>query len=268
MENKVILSVYEKALDGMNIETVFDIVNLYGNKDIDGIELNSNNLKKIKKCATLCKKNGLLFRCHFPLVKLTESKIIKHLNGVSNIAKELRYDINIVVHTLADEGSMIDNITQSQKYFEKILAYVEKYKLHVIISAENLNFIGGIRRINVKEIDEILKINDNLKFTYDIGHDLYDNKNPSVLSSLQKERINNVHIHSVIKNEDHHVIQENSKDLDEIMKAIKQLKDIGYTGPIVLEYAIKYLEGKRTEEKVINFVKSFYFFKNKVLKSV
>ena len=44
MENKVILSVYEKALDGMNIETVFDIVNLYGNKDIDGIELNSNNL--------------------------------------------------------------------------------------------------------------------------------------------------------------------------------------------------------------------------------
>ena len=42
MENKVILSVYEKALDGMNIETVFDIVNLYGNKDIDGIELNSN----------------------------------------------------------------------------------------------------------------------------------------------------------------------------------------------------------------------------------
>ena len=26
MENKVILSVYEKALDGMNIETVFDIV--------------------------------------------------------------------------------------------------------------------------------------------------------------------------------------------------------------------------------------------------
>ena len=39
MENKVILSVYEKALDGMNIETVFDIVNLYGNKDIDGIEL-------------------------------------------------------------------------------------------------------------------------------------------------------------------------------------------------------------------------------------
>ena len=113
-----------------------------------------------------------------------------------------------------------------------------------------------------------VKINDNLKFTYDIGHDLYDNKIPSVLSSLQKERINNVHIHSVIKNEDHHVIQENSKDLDEIMKAIKQLKDIGYTGPIVLEYAIKYLEGKRTEEKVINFVKSFYFFKNKVLKSV
>ena len=46
------------------------------------------------------------------------------------------------------------------------------------------------------------------------------------------------------------------------------IKDIGYTGPIVLEYAIKYLEGKRTEEKVINFVKSFYFFKNKVLKSV
>lgn len=268
MENKVILSIYEKALEGMNIETVFDIVNLYGNKEIDGIELNSSNLETVKKCATLCKKNGLVFRCHFPLIKLTESEIIKYLNSVSNVAKELRYDINIVVHTLVDEDNMKENIIESQMYFEKILEYVQKYKLHVIISAENLSSIGGVKRINVKKIDEILKINDNLKFTYDIGHDLYDNKTPSVLSSLQKERINNVHLHSVTKNEDHHVIQENSNDLDKIIEAIKQLKDIGYTGPIVLEYAIKYLEGKRTEEKMINFVKSFNFFKNKVLKNI
>ena len=44
MENKLILSLYEKKLNGLDINTVFDIINLYGNKNIDGIEINTDNL--------------------------------------------------------------------------------------------------------------------------------------------------------------------------------------------------------------------------------
>ena len=44
MENKLIFSLYDKKFKKINIETVVDIINLYGNKNIDGIEINSNDL--------------------------------------------------------------------------------------------------------------------------------------------------------------------------------------------------------------------------------
>ena len=72
MENKLMLSLYEDEKIGLNMEMVFDIITLYGDKNIDGIEFNSYNLDRLKKCAKMCRKNNFLFRCHFPLKKLNE----------------------------------------------------------------------------------------------------------------------------------------------------------------------------------------------------
>lgn len=261
MENKLMLSLYEDEKIGLNVELAFDIITLYGNGNIDGIEFNSYNFESLKKCAKLCRKNNLLFRCHFPLKKMNESETKKYLNCLNDISKELRYKINVVFHSDTEHEEMEEKVQATKKYINKILKFVKKYNLGVTISLENLNYRYATRRINMDKIDEVLYEYDNLNFTYDIGHDIYDNKKPSNLSELQKQRINNVHIHSVVKKEDHHMILEESKDFEQIKKAMNNLKNINYTNPIVLEYVIDYLPGSRIEEKIINLVKSFAKFR-------
>lgn len=266
MENKLIFSLYDKKFKKINIETVVDIINLYGNKNIDGIEINSNDLEYIKKCAQLCKKNKMMFRCHFPLVDMTEIEITRYLNCLNDISKELRYNINIVLHSLCEQDTLEEKIDATNIYVDKLLKYIKKYKLNLTISLENLNYRGGIKRINISKIDEILTNFNELAFTYDIGHDLYDNKLPSNLSSLQISKINNVHIHSVLNDEDHHLINNKSNDLNEIVLALGKLRKAEYKGPIVLEYAIDYIEGNKIEEKIINYTKSFEYFKKELMK--
>lgn len=265
MDNKLIFSLYEKAIGNLELETVFDIINLYGNKCIGGIEINTKNLEYLEKCAMLCKKNKMLFRCHFPLEAMSENETKKYLNAVDNLSKRLRYKINIVFHSLSYQDTIEEMLDDTKEYIEKILGFVEKYKLNVYISIENLNFKNNIKRINVSKIDEILKKEKNLYFTYDIGHDIFDNKKPSNLTKLQISKINNVHIHSVDNGEDHHMIVKDTKVLFELNTALNNLKKINYNGPIVLEYSIKYLNGKKMEEKIIDFVKSFKFFKDFLL---
>lgn len=265
MNNKLIFSLYDKAIKEVSIETVIDIINLYGNKCIDGIEVNSENLEFLTKCAKICKKNGLLFRCHFPIYGINESDTIKLLNCLNEISKDLRYNINVVFHSQIEQDTIEEKIEATKEYIEKIINYISKYDLNLTVSLENLNFRHAIKRINVSKIDKILNCYEKLAFTYDIGHDLYDNKIPSKLSKLQKEKINNVHIHSILKSEDHHEINKNSKDITEIKNAMLNLKQANYNGPIVLEYAIDYFDGNRTEEKIINYVKSFKFFKEEIV---
>ena len=89
---------------------------------------------------------------------------------------------------------------------------------------------------------------------------------PSNLSSLQISKINNVHIHSVLNDEDHHLINNKSNDLNEIVLALGKLRKAEYKGPIVLEYAIDYIEGNKIEEKIINYTKSFEYFKKELIK--
>ena len=83
---------------------------------------------------------------------------------------------------------------------------------------------------------------------------------------MQKIKLNNVHIHSVINSKDHNIINEKSHDIDKIKESLENLKKINYKGPIVLEYAIDNIPGERIEEKIINLVKSFNFFKNELIK--
>lgn len=266
MNNKLFFSLYEKAIGNVPIETVFDIINLYGDKCIDGIEINSRNMPLLKKCALLCKKNRFLFRCHFPLEEISENDTVKYLNFINELSKELRYKINIVFHSKFSQDEILDDmINETNLYINNILNYVKKYKLNLYISLENLNYRNGVKRINISKIDNILKDNENLYFTYDIGHDLYDNKICTKLSSLQISKLNNVHIHSVEKNEDHHIITKNSQNLDKLKEVLNDLESIKYSGPIVLEYSLEHINAKSAEEKIIEIVKSFKFFKNELL---
>ncbi len=268
MENKLILSLYDKKLDGLDFNIIFDIINLYGNGLVKGIELNGDDLDGMKKCANLCKKNNIRFMCHIPVKNMRESDIIKYLNCVNDISKKLRYTINVAVHSLNNNKSLRKNIDETYVYLKNILSYIKKYNLNITISLENLNKKDGERRINISSIDNVLNKFEELKFTYDIGHDIYDNRKPSDLSALQKIKINNVHVHSIVESIDHNIIQNKSKDIEEIKKAILNLKNINYKGTIVLEYAMKNIPGSTVEEKIINFVKAFKIFKNDVMNKI
>ena len=268
MENKLILSLYVKKLEGLDLNIVFDIINLYGNSNIDGIEINTDDLNVLKKCSVLCKKNKLKFMCHTPLKIMSESEVIKYLNCLNDISKTLRYNINVVFHSLNNNKNINEDIEQTSSFMEKVLLYVKKYKLNVTISLENLNRKRGEKRINVNLIDNILKRFEDIKFTYDIGHDLYDNKKASDLSTLQKIKLNDVHIHSVVNSKDHNIINDSSNDIEQIKIALCNLKNINYKGPIVLEYAIDNIPGEKIEEKIINLVKSFDYFKNQIIKNI
>lgn len=266
MDNKLIYSLCDREKFGLKIETIVDIINLYGNKCVDGIEINTLDLNNLKLCAKLCKKNNLLFRCHFPSEKMEEKQIIRYLNCINEISKELRYKINVVFHSLSYEDTIDEMISDTKIYINKIISYIEKYKLNITFTLENLNYLNGIKRINLSRIDELLELNENVYLTYDIGHDTYDNKRVSKLTDIQKMRIRNAHIHSVVNNEDHHSITDTSNDLNLIKEAIYELKNISYKEPIVLEYALDYMEGKNYEEKAISLVKSFKFFKEKLMR--
>lgn len=266
MENKLIYSLCDREKFGLSVEKVIDIINLYGSKYISGIEINTMNLENLKNCATLCKENNLLFRCHFPSERMSESQITKYLNCLNDISNELKYSINVVFHSLSYEDSIEDMICDTKEYIVKIISYIQKYKLNIIFTLENLNYLNGVKRINLSKIDELLSLDERVYFTYDIGHDIYDNTVPTELSKIQKEKIKNVHIHSIYNREDHHAITNSSSDIENIKKAIEQLKNIKYNEPIVLEYALDYMEGENYTQRAINMVKLFKFFKDEFMK--
>lgn len=268
MDNKLIYSLYYDKYTDIGIEKTLKLIKNYDkNNNIAGIEINSYNLESLKYCAKFCKENNLIFKCHFPLKKMSEKETKDYLDCVNMIAKDLSYKVNIVFHSVNDKKNMEEKIKETKEYIKSIRKYISVSKLNVNPSLENLNYRNGVKRINVGEIYEVLNSFENLNFTFDIGHDLFDNKRVSTLSKVQQERLNNIHIHSILNNEDHHIIEENSPDLEEIEKGVKYLKNIGYTGDIVLEYSVDYLKGNTIEEKIEYYVKSFDFFK-KLLENV
>ena len=57
-------------------------------------------------------------------------------------------------------------------------------------------------------------------------------------------------IKKMLKLDDSNFITEKN-DLNEIVLALGKLRKAEYKGPIVLEYAIDYIEGNKIEEKII-----------------
>lgn len=262
MNNKLIMALSEKRMENLysDLDMIFDVINLYGKGNVAGVEIGAFSFDVLKKCANLAKKNKMLFRCHYPYNIFKEAEVRKYLNCIDEIAKTLRYKVNVVFHSDIEGDTMEEKIEATIENMSKITKYINKYNLDVTVSLENLNYRHEVKRINMDKIDNVLSECEDIYFTYDVGHDFFDNKKVSELSQLQKERINNVHIHSVVENKDHNPIKKTTKELEELRKAVNNLKELDYQGPIVLEYGTNFLDGERIEEVIINFVKLFIEF--------
>lgn len=138
-----------------------------------------------------------------------------------------------------------------------IFNYIKENNLNISISLENLNYHHNHDRINVDKIDSILSEFDDVNFTYDIGHDIFDNHNYTKLSKLQLKKLNNIHIHNVCNNKDHCEITPTCDYITQLRDSVKYLKSINYEKSIVLETGFNNYHGNNYEEKLINYIKSF-----------
>lgn len=261
---KLLLSIGERILNKLAAENIFELINKYDeNKYVSGIELMTKDYNYLLYFASKCKERKLIFQCHAPVFE-SFMDMSEYLIKIDEISKKLEYEINIVFHSV-EMKNIVDSINYTNKFIEEIFEIKEKNNLKIKISLENLNFLNNTKRINVDNIDKILAINPQIKYTYDMGHDIFDNYNVSKMSELQKERLNNVHIHYYMDKEDHHPITKEKTDLEIIEKGFNILREAKYDDNVVLEYGIDFIEGNTYEEKLIEYIKSFKII-NKLMK--
>ena len=256
---KYLMSIAWRTLPYIGIEEIIEEIEMSENKEyVAGIEIATTNYEEMEKTLKYIMDNNLIFRCHCPKIG-NQEVLTKYLDDLHTLAKIYGKKIDVVFHSL-EFDDLEKSIEDTKEYIKNILEYIRKNNYEITISLENLNYHHNRKRININLIDKVfenLKQYPELNFTYDIGHDIYDTQKPTKLSNIQKEKLNNIHIHNIKNNEDHHIICKNCETIKELRETIKYLKEIGYKGPIVLEEGIDRYEGKNMRECVRNYIKSF-----------
>lgn len=238
------------------INKILELIEIYDkNKKIKGFEIASADYVVMEKMLKFAIKNNLTFQCHAPK-RSNDLEILSYLDNLGKLSQIYNKKINVVFHSKEDDNLNL-SIINTKVFLKKVLNYINDNNLNISISLENLNFHHNHNRINIDKIDTILMEFDDLNFTYDIGHDIFDNHSNSKLSALQIQRLNNIHIHNVHNNLDHCEITLNCDYIEALKNSIKYLKKINYTGNIVLETGINRYSGNSPEEQLINYIQAF-----------
>lgn len=219
----------------------------------------------VKELAEISQREGYIINLHSPLLQGEEYK--KYLEFVIEISNITKRKVNIVFHPINAE-----NLEKSEKmtyqYIKELNKYIleKNYNDYLELSLENLNDINGIKRLKKENLITILKEEKNLKFTYDIGHEIIDGVQPKELPSILLKRINNIHVHTYNGILDHYPIESfEENDTKHIQEILEKLVNYGYDENIVMEYAIDYIDGNSFEEKLENYIKYAELLKARVL---
>lgn len=256
-----LISISWHILPIFKIEHVLEQIEKYDtNHKIAGIEIASQDYETMKKAVEFSKKHNWIFQCHAPKLS-TDEELLNYLLNVNKLSKILNKKINIVFHSKEDNDLEIAKLNTIH-LLNTIFNYIKKYGLNLSISLENLNYHHNHFRINMDKIDSILSKFDNIHFTYDIGHDIFDNHDYTKLSNIQIEKLNNIHIHNVHDNKDHCEITTTCDYIKQLRNSIKYLNSINYKQSIVLETGFNNYPGNNDEEKLINYIKSFENIEN------
>ena len=159
---------------------------------------------------------------------------------------------------------MLNNDRQNSKYvtqiyIEEILKYIVLKNYSFVITLENLNDHFRVHRLIKEELVEIFGNIEDLKFTYDIGHDIYNGGNILMINPILVERLKNVHLHSVYHGLDHSPIFNGDDYKNYWVKAVQLLKYWDYQGSVVFEYDLFRMPGDNINDKIINYIKSIEF---------
>lgn len=251
---KYLLSIAWRTFEVLGVEDVFLALESNDLSNIGGIELATGEIEVMEKVIDFCNKKDMEFQCHTPNFKDLEL-IFPYLEDVGAIGKKYGKNINVVLHSNEDDD-LEKSIEDTKVFVKRIMDFIREKSLDVTISLENLNYHHGHQRINVSLIDNILKEFEDLKFTYDIGHDIFDNKENSKLSDLQKQKINNVHLHNVHNGKDHVTMFKTPENVQYLKNAVWSLEEMNYEGNIVVEVGVNFYDGETHLEMISNYIRS------------
>ena len=195
-------------------------------------------------------KNGFKINLH-SLPFENQADIENYLSFAVELSKITNDKINIVYHPV-ETSNYKDSIDKTKDIIKQVFKCIEynNYSKYIDISIENLNDLGQLVRLKKENLIEILNTEPNLKFTYDIGHEIVDNIVTKELPKILKERLNNIHIHTHKTQKDHYPIEkmDNEKDLKNL------LMQYGKKQNVVMAYALAHIEGENFEKKLENYI--------------
>lgn len=258
----LLLSLNKKFFE-INPNEIISMINeLDDKKIIKGMEMciGSFSIEEqdyITALSKLCSQNNYYFQLHGNSnydIK-TQKKAMDFINEISKI---VGYKINVVLHPVED--NILDkHLIDSNLYFSQVLNYIYENNYNINISIENLNSTTHHLRLSKELILSVLSNNEELNFTYDIGHEIVEYGKIIDLDEVLIKRMNNIHIHTFKNTFDHLPIEENDENKLKWLKGLEYLKYLKYNGNIVLEYDIYEVKGNGINEKVQNYIRSAYF---------
>ena len=209
------------------------------NKCIKGFEIfyNLNSISEMnfyKELIDISIENGYDIQFHGDS-SLNIKDVKKYIDCVQDFSKIYSRKFNIVLHPICTND--IDNdIKESNIYFSEVLNYIYFNNYNINISIENLNTTKNMVRCSKEDVLKVVTNNEDLNFTYDIGHEISNYGSITDLDILLINRLCNVHIHTFNIYEDHMQLLDSDEYKEKWIKGLLFLKSINYKGPIVLEF--------------------------------
>ena len=187
------------------------------------------------------KKNNLILQVHGE-IKYDLDKQARYIKLLEEYSDYLGYPIFLTLHPIYN----IDKDKSISDTMDYINNFINNDK--VIICLENLNNRNSKIRLHLEDIIDL-----DIYITYDMGHELIDREK---IMECPIEKIRVVHIHTNRDGLDHIPIYKDDKYLDEIINALRFLKNNNYKYSVVFEYGIEYCNGDSLEEKVMDYLNS------------
>lgn len=254
---KLLMSINYKFMEKSPKE-LLDIIN-YRKSNLGGFEvcINSNlesEIKYLKDLAFEAKQNGLILQMHGNIYNSDDFNY-KYLDIIDEVSHIMDSNINIVYHSVFKD-SKEESVLTSIRFMGSMQDYIISKGYSITLSIENLNDLRNQDRLNKEDLIPILEKLPDLKFTYDIGHELIEYGKIVDLGEILLNRINNVHIHTFHNTYDHQILTDNDVHKEQWIKGITYLKLINYNETMVLEYDLYAFQYNTFEEKIIGYVES------------
>lgn len=246
---KVLMSISPKFYY-LSANQIFEIIS---KKHCDGFEIsfhysNEYHRRYLENFLKLC-GNKYIIQFHG-----------ENFNKLEDYYRYFDYLNNLVDHTTVVFHSL-KRVNTNKSFedtsilFSQLLDYIKEKQYDITITLENLR-----NELDKHFLEPIMSNNINLKFTYDIGHEISMHR-PIGLSPLLIDRLYNVHLHSFNKDGDHTKLYKKDENKELWVKGIMYLKSIKYDRTIVLDYDLHDMYGSTLEEKINYYLDSCTYVK-------